>query len=116
MAEKIPESDGPETEKLEITAEKAAELLQSEQVLSPEEQERLVSMIKNPDDSMYILGACDANGRKLTLSQSEKLLSLALADREVVEIFYTTLTESGVELNENETLWLKRLQEVVEKE
>lgn len=64
----------------------------SEQVLSPEEQERLVSIIKNPGDSVYILGFCDAHGKKLTQSQSEKLL------------------------NENEILWLKRLQEIIDKD
>jgi len=114
MSEKIPDLNNAE-KNLEIAAVEAAEILQTEQEFSPEESERLVSLVTDPNDSMYILGYDDAHGKKLTQAQSEKLLNQALADREVVEIFYITLTESGVELNEKETVWLKRLQEIIEK-
>jgi hypothetical protein len=112
MSEETP--DFNQRESSEMAELEAAEALQSEQEFSSEEQERLVSMVTDPNLSMYILGFDDANARRLTASQAEKLFVQALTDREVVEIFHTTLTESGVELNKNETLWLQRVQEARE--
>jgi ribonuclease HII len=116
ISEKMPGLNDP-VKKIETSPAEAAEILQSEQELSPEEQERLVSLVTDPNDSMYILGFDDAESKRLTQTQSEKLFQQVLADREVVEIFYITLTESGVdELNENEARWLKRLQEIISEE
>ncbi len=97
----------------EITESEAAERLQSEQRLSKEEQERLVSMITDPNLSFDVLGFEDTHEGRLTRAQEEKLLEQILADREVAEILYITLTESGVELNERESRWMERLQKII---
>lgn len=107
MPEGTPEFN-PE-KKVEMTEIEAAEALQTEQTFSPETQEYLVSKVTDPNLSMYILGFDDSHNKNLTRQQAGKLLGQALKDMEVVEIFYTTLTESGVDLNENEIWWLERI-------
>ncbi len=112
MSEKIPLSN---KEKLvEMTELGAAEILQTDYQLSAEEQDRLVSMVADPNLSMYVLGFDDTHGEKLTRLQAEKLLDQILANPEAAEILYTTLTESGVELNANERWWMERLRKVME--
>jgi len=108
MSEELPiynPEEGPTTE------EEAYEILHSDQELSPTEQERLVQVISDPDLSMYVLGD-DPYGKKFTEKQEAKLFAQVLTNRETVEIFYTNLTESGVELSETEKSWYKRLEEI----
>ena len=107
MSDEIPRIN---TEKSPLTEKEAAEILH-DQELSPAEQERLVQMLINPELSMYVVGD-DPYGKKLNERQAEKLFTQVLADREVVEVFYINLTESGVELSDIEKSWLKRLEEV----
>ena len=107
------EQPTPDLEKIRQMAEmEAAEALQTEETFSSEAQELLVSKVTDPNLSMYILGFYNAHATNLTRQQVEKLFDQALSDPEVVEIFYITLTESGVELNENEKWWFQRIQEV----
>lgn len=95
-----------------MTEAEAAEALQSEGEFSGDEIERMVSLVTDPSQSMWILGFDDQNSRRLNRAQMEKLLQQALTDSDTVEVFYTTLTESGVELNENETWWLEYIQRI----
>lgn len=112
MSERFPgfnKEKGPE-----MTEAEAAEKLQSVERLPTEEQERLVALVTAPDLSFDVLGYDDTHEQRLTRPQMEKLLEQVLGDQEQAEILYITLTESGVELNENEQWWMERLRSVIE--
>ena len=104
---KLNKEKGPGMTKAEV-----AEMLQSERYFSAEEQEHLVSAITDPTLSFDVLGFDDTHEKRLTLPQMEKLFEQILQDEETAEILYLTLTESGIELNENEKWWMERLREV----
>ncbi len=110
-----PEPNTNESLEISVAEREAAETLQTEKDLSPEEVEHLVSLVTDPNLSMEVLGYNFGHDRKqkLTPEQMEKLFSQALINEDVVRIFYTTLTQFGGEISECERLWLERLEEVI---
>ena len=93
----------------------ASERLQADEPLAPEEQERLVMMISDPDLACEVLTFIEDTGKKLTPTQAEHLMQIIEAAEETAFIFYMNLVESGVaeEPNESEEWWLLRLEKAL---
>lgn len=108
MSEGIPKYSSERGPAIE---EDAAELLHSDQELSSEKQEAaLQTVLSNPQLCTFVLGDQPYRDR-FTEKQMERLFERILADNDESYVFYTNLTECGVELNEIEKDWLRRLYE-----
>jgi hypothetical protein len=84
--------------------EEALNVLLDDNPLSPEEQERLVSLISNPDNALATL----ASGRVFTDKEKEHLAARMESDPETIDIFLINITESGVDLNPTEKWFVER--------
>ncbi|MFA7252655.1 MAG: hypothetical protein WC027_02255 [Candidatus Paceibacterota bacterium] len=106
MTEEFPKYD-------EIADERtASEILETDQTLSDEEQEHLISLIVDTQLSAEVLTLADFNHRELTQAQKERLMSQVVTNIDVAFSFYINLVESGViaEPTQEERWWISRLE------
>lgn len=94
----------------------ASEALQLDQPFLPDEQQKLVELIQDPQKAFHTLTIGTEQGREFTEEEEEHLFTKIEEDPETVEIFYTIFVESGVieEPSGTEARWIERLEKLRE--
>lgn len=116
MSEGIPEEEKGHTRFEEIDEGEASKILEGDEVVTPEEQEVLVSAISDPKLAFEVWALNDGKN-KFTPEQIEKLMNLIESDEELVYSLHLNFVESGIilEPTETEQKLLNRLEKVLAK-